>query len=255
MLVTSVGEVYGWGSARCGSLGLDFEVLQHDKDGTVYKGVPTRVESLRGRKIKQVACGAFHTLALTEEGKVMAWGHGSYGALGLAEMGELPNESAEPDAKRFQATPRLVSGLPSHVLSIAAGESISMAVAAAEVDQTECLIHAMSRLHASADFSDCVFEVESRLIRAHKCVLAARSQYYHDMFAVDKFAEAAHANVVVADFSYDVFQKVLHWIYTGRLPQSLLEADSMEMLKCADKYLLDELKEAIADWLHAHLSI
>jgi len=33
--------------------------------------------------ITSIACGSFHTLALTENGDVLSWGCGYYGQLGL----------------------------------------------------------------------------------------------------------------------------------------------------------------------------
>ncbi len=36
-----------------------------------------------GKRIKQVAAGHQHSLALADDGQVFAWGHGGYGALGL----------------------------------------------------------------------------------------------------------------------------------------------------------------------------
>ena len=43
--------------------------------------VPTLVDGISG--IKKVACGTSHTLALSDDGQVYAWGQAFYGALGL----------------------------------------------------------------------------------------------------------------------------------------------------------------------------
>ena len=37
------------------------------ESAATYRTVPTKVQSLQNRKIIQVACGDYHTLALTEE--------------------------------------------------------------------------------------------------------------------------------------------------------------------------------------------
>ena len=45
--------------------------------------MPVKVEGLEGLNVKQVSCGRNHTLCVTEDGNVFAWGDGYEGALGL----------------------------------------------------------------------------------------------------------------------------------------------------------------------------
>ena len=45
-----------------------------------------RVDALETRTIKQVACGQMHTLAVTDNGLVFAWGDNTKGQLGLGNM-------------------------------------------------------------------------------------------------------------------------------------------------------------------------
>ncbi|BBM98942.1 hypothetical protein MPTK1_1g17400 [Marchantia polymorpha subsp. ruderalis] len=73
--ITDDGAVYVWGSNAHGQLGLGkkAEKLVHD---------PTRVEALRGIRVKKLALGAEHSLALSEDGDVLSWGNGSSGRLG-----------------------------------------------------------------------------------------------------------------------------------------------------------------------------
>lgn len=46
-------------------------------------GSPTEVNALSGLKIKKIAAGAFHSLALSEFGDVYAWGWNKDGQLGV----------------------------------------------------------------------------------------------------------------------------------------------------------------------------
>eukprot|EP00164_Ancoracysta_twista_P000517 GFYU01000691.1.p1 GENE.GFYU01000691.1~~GFYU01000691.1.p1 ORF type:complete len:497 (+),score=83.72 GFYU01000691.1:141-1631(+) len=71
--VTSRGELFTWGWGVCGQLGHGDRTDQW---------VPKRVEELLGKFIVQVACGATHTVALTDNGAVYTWGWGKYGQLG-----------------------------------------------------------------------------------------------------------------------------------------------------------------------------
>jgi alpha-tubulin suppressor-like RCC1 family protein len=42
---------------------------------------------IAGVRIAAIAAGNQHSLALSEDGKVFAWGHGQFGALGLGQGG------------------------------------------------------------------------------------------------------------------------------------------------------------------------
>ena len=58
------GNIFTWGEGRSGQLG-------HGDSET--KETPTKVESLIGKKIIKVACGAHHTVALTDQGELYSW--------------------------------------------------------------------------------------------------------------------------------------------------------------------------------------
>ncbi len=50
-------------------------------------------------------------------------------------------------------------------------------------------------------------------------------------------------NVVIEDIDLDVFQELLHFIYTGRMPLvAKMEQIAIGLMAAADKYLLDQLK-------------
>jgi len=73
--VTSRGAVYAWGRGSHGQLGVG------DVKGRI---LPTRIhEGLDGHKVVMTACGNFHSAATTEEGRVLTWGQGERGQLGL----------------------------------------------------------------------------------------------------------------------------------------------------------------------------
>ncbi|XP_060743908.1 RCC1 and BTB domain-containing protein 2 isoform X1 [Tachysurus vachellii] len=73
MAVLDNGEIYGWGYNCNGQLGLGNNGNQQ---------TPCRIAALQGITVVQVACGYAHTLALTDEGFVYAWGANAYGQLG-----------------------------------------------------------------------------------------------------------------------------------------------------------------------------
>ncbi|XP_065336812.1 RCC1 and BTB domain-containing protein 1-like [Cloeon dipterum] len=88
--ISRSGGVFSWGENCDGQLGLGTKE---------YTKVPTKISgSLEHKKVVQVACGGLHTLALTSEGEVYAFGWNWYGQLGLG-------------TKDNQSLPQRVGGL------------------------------------------------------------------------------------------------------------------------------------------------
>ena len=74
--------------------------------------------NLEGKSVAQVACGAFHTLALTEKGEVYSWGNNCWGQLGTG-------------SRNYAASPTKVSGLngfDSKITSVACSCAVSLAL-------------------------------------------------------------------------------------------------------------------------------
>ncbi|KAF0719156.1 Aste57867_1246 [Aphanomyces stellatus] len=67
------GELFTFGEGKFGRLGHNSERNQI---------VARVVETLAGNPIRQVACGGFHTAAVTESGEIYTWGGGEHGQLG-----------------------------------------------------------------------------------------------------------------------------------------------------------------------------
>jgi alpha-tubulin suppressor-like RCC1 family protein len=76
LALTSDGEVFAWGDNGSGRLG----------DGTTESRlVPVAVDrtgALAGKSVVAIAAGQYHSLALTSDGRVHAWGYGFQGQLG-----------------------------------------------------------------------------------------------------------------------------------------------------------------------------
>lgn len=105
--ITEVGEVFTWGCNRYGQLGLG------DNN---HRSVPTCVDSLKGIKISQAACGTQHTLLLTKNGEVYSFGCGSFGRLGHGDH-------------NHQSLPRIVVAMRGKVVTqISAGGWFSLAL-------------------------------------------------------------------------------------------------------------------------------
>eukprot|EP00775_Hariotina_reticulata_P010632 gene10632-10790_t len=76
MCAITSGEVWAAGCNADGQLGLGASFGIRNAEFRLVK-------ALQGVRIKAVAAGNQHSLALSEDGQVYSWGHGHYGALGL----------------------------------------------------------------------------------------------------------------------------------------------------------------------------
>ncbi|CAB3382843.1 Hypothetical predicted protein [Cloeon dipterum] len=93
--IASSGAVFAWGANTFGQLGLG-------SNGNVMH--PTKILGhLERKKVVQVACGRWHTLALTSKGEVFTFGFNKNGKLGVGDKQHknLPTKVDGPLAGRF----------------------------------------------------------------------------------------------------------------------------------------------------------
>eukprot|EP01083_Nonionella_stella_P319104 1169542_1 len=72
------GVLYAWGSNKHAQLGLD----NHGK----YRSTPKILKHLRNINVIDIACSGYHSLAVTAEGRVYAWGNNSDGRCGVGHV-------------------------------------------------------------------------------------------------------------------------------------------------------------------------
>ncbi|KAB2610830.1 E3 ubiquitin-protein ligase HERC2 [Pyrus ussuriensis x Pyrus communis] len=95
------------------SANSNYELGRGDKVGG---WTPKPVPSLVSVRIIQIESGGYHSLVLTDEGKVLSWGHGGHGQLGNSSL-------------QSQKTPTVVEALTDErVIYIACGGSSSAAI-------------------------------------------------------------------------------------------------------------------------------
>lgn len=71
------GEVFSWGAGNYGVTGL-FDI----KDMRSML-VPLKIQFLEGKKVTQIAVGAWHSVVITSAGETWTWGYHGHGRLGL----------------------------------------------------------------------------------------------------------------------------------------------------------------------------
>lgn len=107
MVLTQEGQLWNWGANS------NYELGRGDKVGG-WK--PQPIPSLQDVRIIQIASGGYHSLALTDDGKVLSWGYGQHGQLGHSSI-------------ENQKIPTVIEALADeHVIYIACGGSSSAAI-------------------------------------------------------------------------------------------------------------------------------
>jgi hypothetical protein len=263
--ITEDGSTYTWGCGRNGRLG-------HGDETNCSR--PKLVNGLVGIRAKEVACGCYHTIVLSEDGRVYSFGDGRYGQLGHGD-------------KENKFTPTLIEAAleGEFVVQVACGYIHSMALTrkgcvytwgegvngrlghASEVDYTSpCMVkdlfgkmvvqissynvHSValvdpkqqsyaSKMKAMVNdesCSDVVFVLENGdRVHAMKALLIDKSDYFRAMFR-SNMRESRENEVEVRDYSKDVFLLFLEYLYTGGVDVGMDREDVLDLYVLADRY-------------------
>lgn len=114
--IDEAGLVYAWGSNNFGQTGL----LDGAGNGDAAVLKPGIVEALRPYKIREIQGGEHHSLACTNDGKLLVWGRCDDGQAGM-KLDELPQDKLVFDE---WGRPRILQPtvIPAiHAVSVAAG--------------------------------------------------------------------------------------------------------------------------------------
>jgi len=77
--ITSDGEIYAWGANEEGQ-------CARKEPGAEQVVTPTRIEVLENFKISGAACGATHTIAVSDDGGIFGFGAADFGQLGVGQV-------------------------------------------------------------------------------------------------------------------------------------------------------------------------
>ncbi|XP_074588972.1 RCC1 domain-containing protein RUG3, mitochondrial isoform X1 [Curcuma longa] len=107
MALTSDGHIWNWGANSNCELG---------RGNNLGDWRPQPIPGIDEHQIVQIAAGGYHSLALTDTGKVLSWGHSGHGQLGHPSV-------------QNQKVPLVIEALADeHVVQIACGGSSSAAI-------------------------------------------------------------------------------------------------------------------------------
>lgn len=104
----------------------------------------------------------------------------------------------------------------------------------------------------SDELKDVKFQIDGKLLKAHKSVLAARSPVFKKMFLTN-MKESKSNEVVISDISHDTFDEMLFFIYTGKV-SSNFHIVVMELFAASHKYQIESLRKVCEAEVSANLS-
>lgn len=117
--------------------------------------------------------------------------------------------------------------------------------ASQNVKSSNLLKPAFSRMLSSEIYPDIQIALNGEEpIKAHKCVLMARSQKFKTMLSLQlKETETNLIEIKSEEFTLPVLKAMLHWIYSGEceFPESVKEL--LILLKMTDEYFLQDLQK------------
>ncbi|XP_042206116.1 BTB/POZ domain-containing protein 9-like isoform X2 [Homarus americanus] len=123
------------------------------------------------------------------------------------------------------------------------------------VDHSSNLAHDIGALYLNDEYSDVTLQVNGQIFRAHKVILAARSQYFRALL-FGGLRESHQAEVEIKDTNLTAFKVLLKYIYTGWVSLSSEKEETvLEILGLAHQYGFEDLESAVCDYLKDALCI
>jgi RCC1 and BTB domain-containing protein len=279
--ITDDGGTYTWGEGEYGQLG-------HGDD--MIRSTPTLVEGLAGKKVMEVACGGYHTIVRTDDGRVYSFGFGEHGQLGhgsseskltpslihqaqfeekcvvqvvcgwvhsmaLTSDGSIYTWGYGKDGQLGHGS-ELNSDVPSIVESLIGYKvfhiSSSNAQSVALIDSKRHYAKEMKAMIDDETCSDVVFLLKGgERAHANKGLLIGRSEYFRAMFR-SGMKESRENQVEVRDCSKSVFLLLLEYLYSGEIDIGM--GDAIELYALSDRYQEDDLSRQCLEVIEIGLS-
>jgi len=259
------GEVYGWGYNGNGQLGLGNNINQLN---------PCRVTALQGVVITSVLCGYAHTMAVSDEGTLYAWGANSYGQLGTGNkansctptrVGQELGRVVEVAATHYNHISAAITQdsrcymwgqcrgqsvvspteTPFHnlhdVFACFATPSVTFCPMQTEITTGLSVYDSLKLAFDEPDTADVKFVVEEKEIHVHRAVLKIRCEHFRSMFQEHwEEGNSDSGTIDIRHFTYPVYRAFLQYLYTDEV--ELPPEDAIGLLDLANSYCEQQLK-------------
>ncbi len=113
----------------------------------------------------------------------------------------------------------------------------------------EALSQDLLKLFAKNDYSDIQFQVEDKIINAHRNVIASRCKYIETLL---KSTPCSHL-VAIENISYDTFKVLLHYLYTGNIDNNCNGKIICELIRASKLYELENLNKVAYSFIKENL--
>jgi len=80
--VDSDGNLYTWGGGKT----AQYNKGQCGHGNNTFLATAKRVDTLAHKRVEQVSCGGYHTLVMTDDKKLFAFGAGQFGECGAGDQ-------------------------------------------------------------------------------------------------------------------------------------------------------------------------
>uniref|UniRef100_H2LCV9 RCC1 and BTB domain containing protein 2 n=1 Tax=Oryzias latipes TaxID=8090 RepID=H2LCV9_ORYLA len=270
--LTADGEVFAWGYNNSGQVG---------SGSTANQPTPRRVSScLQSKVVVNVACGYAHTLALTDEGFVYAWGANSYGQLGTGNKSNqaLPTlintdkermvevaacHTSHTSAAKTQSGQVLMWGQcrgqavssphlthfssTDDVFACFATPAVTWHLLSVDGDDYLTVAQSLKKEFDSPEISDLKFLVDGKCIHVHKALLKIRCEHFRTLLN-----ETDEDAIEIQQFSYLVYRAFLEYLYTDTI--NLPPEDAIGLLDLATFYRESRLKRLCQETIKRGIS-
>ncbi|XP_077393631.1 RCC1 and BTB domain-containing protein 1 isoform X2 [Festucalex cinctus] len=256
------GEVYGWGNNTNGQLGIG---------NTSNQLSPCRILELPAIYVQQIVCGYAHTLALTDEGVLYAWGSNTYGQLGtgnkinqlvpvqiMSDKGRIVEvaacHSTHTSAAKTRSGQVYMWGqcrgqsilLPhlthftctDDVFACFATPPVTWRLLSKEFDDFLTVAQSVKKQFDNPGTADLKFCVDGKYIHVHKAFLKIRCEHFRSMFQ-SHWIEDKKDVIEIDQFSFPVYRSFLKFLYTDNV--DVLPEDAIELMDLATSYCEDRL--------------
>eukprot|EP01035_Chromulina_nebulosa_P020604 gene20604-26714_t len=123
-------------------------------------------------------------------------------------------------------------------------------------DMPISLYSSISEIFSSGNYADVtIFLSDNTSIKAHRCILCARSPVFRAMLSTSGMNESSTGEVHTEDIDYSLMFSLLHFLYTDELPDyKLLESRIEELFDISSMYQVAGLVIICEDYLTSKIN-
>ncbi|KYN08309.1 RCC1 and BTB domain-containing protein 1 [Cyphomyrmex costatus] len=254
VVVTNIGKIYTWGDNVHIQLGVPSTYL--------FSRIPLEVTELSGKSIVKVTCGKAHILALTNIGKVYAWGSNGYwqSEPNRRDLKLTPIEVNIPNMKKASDIATIVNcsiakssengfiylwgdlGLTmkkyvvceyTNIFDISNAKNAQSPMSMAhDFTNEECnILNDLEAVFNDRSTSDLTIKNRNRsMIYVHKSILKIRCSYFRTLLG---YIESTESIINRDIYVYAVYETFFKYLYTGKFDLASVH-DLLDLLVLAD---------------------